>query len=112
LPFLGYTQLFGIPSGQFKGQNVPLASVGAATPARPYFLHHGSLYGMPPVGLFDLFDICMQQKQNKNLMSESTQNVFCTMLATNLNFIAIKKRFRSECEKFLKKTSSRMLPAV
>jgi hypothetical protein len=49
LPFLGYTQLFGIPSGQFKGQTVPLASVGAATPARPYFLHDGSLYGMPPV---------------------------------------------------------------
>jgi len=45
-------------------------------------------------------------------MSDFTQNLFCTMLATKLNFIAMKKRFRSECEKFLKKTSSRMLPAV
>jgi len=105
LPFLGYTQLFEILVRSVDGQIVPIASVGAAAPWRPYFLHHSRCAECSLL-------IFACKKQHKICMSDFTQNVFCTMLATNLNSIAMKKRFRSECEKFLKKTSSRMLPAV
>lgn len=42
-------------------------------------------------------------KVNGNCMSEASEKIICTMRATNLREVSAKKRFVSECEKFLKK---------